>query len=195
MDEEKKKNMATTSDLRTGNIIRYNDDLYEVVEYQHINPGNWRAFVRLRLKNFKTGRIIEDRVRAGSEIDLVRVDRREMIYSYRDGDFFVFMDPETFEQINVASVTVGDKANFLRENDTAYLIMEGETLLGMELPTFVVLTVVETTMAVRGDTATNITKPATLETGGVITVPGFINEGDAIKIDTRTNTYIERVNK
>ena len=111
--------MATTSDLRTGNIIRYNDDLYEVVEYQHINPGNWRAFVRLRLKNFKTGRIIEDRVRAGSEIDLVRVDRREMVYSYRDGDFFVFMDPETFEQISVASVTVGDKAQLLRENDTA----------------------------------------------------------------------------
>jgi elongation factor P len=187
--------MATTSDLRTGNIIRYNDDLYEVVEYQHINPGNWRAFVRLRLKNFKTGRTIEDRVRAGSEIDLVRVDRREMIYSYRDGDFFVFMDPETFEQINVASVTMGDKAQFLRENDIAYLIMEGETLLGVELPTFVVLTVTETTMAVRGDTATNITKPATLETGGVITVPGFINEGDTIKIDTRTSTYIERVTK
>ena len=185
--------MATTSDLRTGNIIRYNDELVEVVEYQHINPGNWRAFVRLRLKSLRTGRVIEDRVRAGSEIDLVRVDRRSMQLSYRDGDDFVFMDPETFEQITVSKDMVGDKIRFLRENDSAYVVMECENLLGVDLPTFVILKVAETTSAVRGDTATNVTKSATLETGAVITVPAFINQGDSLKIDTRTGDYIERV--
>ena len=108
--------MATTSDLRTGNIIRYNDDLCEVIEYQHINPGNWRAFVRLRLKSLRTGRIVEDRVRAGSDIDLVRVDRRSMQLSYRDGDDFVFMDPDTFEQITVGKAMMGDKARLRRRN-------------------------------------------------------------------------------
>ena len=185
--------MATTSDLRTGNIIRYNDDLCEVIEYQHINPGNWRAFVRLRLKSLKTGRIVEDRVRAGSDIDLVRVDRRSMQLSYRDGDDFVFMDPDTFEQITVGQGMMGDKARFLRENDSAYLVMEGDNLLDVDLPTFVVLKVVQTPVAVRGDTATNVTKQATLETGASITVPSFINEGDTLKIDTRTGEYIERV--
>ncbi len=185
--------MATTSDLRSGNIIRYNNELYEVVEYQHINPGNWRAFVRLRLKNLRNGRVIEDRVRAGSDIDLVRVDRRPMQFSYRDGDDFVFMDPETFEQITVSEDMVGDKARFLRENDNAILVMEGESLLDVDLPTFVTLKVIETTMVVRGDTATNLTKPATLETGASITVPAFINEGDVLKIDTRTGEYIERM--
>ena len=169
--------MATTSDLKTGNIIRYNDDLCEVIEYQHINPGNWRAFVRLRLKSLKTGRVVEDRVRAGSEIDLVRVDRRAMQLSYRDGDDFVFMDPETFEQIMVTKAMMGDKARFLRENDSAFVVMEGENLLSVDLPTFVVLKVAETMNAIRGDTATNVTKAATLETGGIITVPSFVNQG------------------
>ena len=185
--------MATTSDLKTGNIIRYNDDLCEVIEYQHINPGNWRAFVRLRLKSLKTGRVVEDRVRAGSEIDLVRVDRRAMQLSYRDGDDFVFMDPETFEQIMVTKAMMGDKARFLRENDSAFVVMEGENLLSVDLPTFVVLKVAETMNAIRGDTATNVTKAATLETGGIITVPSFVNQGDSLKIDTRMGDYIERV--
>lgn len=186
---------GTTSDLRNGMVIRYNNDLYQVVEFQHVAPGNWRAFVRVKLKNLKSEKVFEDRMRAGGDIDIVRIERREMQFLYREGNDFVFMDPNTFDQIQVAEAMVGDGARFLKENDNAELIYdsEKELLLSVELPIFVTLAVTETTIAVRGDTATNVTKAATLETGAVIQVPGFVNEGDTLKIDTRTGTYIERV--
>lgn len=186
---------GTTSDLRNGMVIRYNGELYQVVEFQHVSPGNWRAFVRMKLKGLTTGKVIEDRVRAGSDIEIVRIEHRPMQFLYPDGDSFVFMDNETFEQLSVTADMVGDNARFLKDNETAHLVFDDDTntLLGVELPTFVVMTVVETTTAVRGDTATDISKPATLETGAVINVPGFVNEGDLIKIDTRTGEYIERV--
>ncbi len=186
---------GTTSDLRNGMVIRYNGELYQVVEFQHVSPGNWRAFVRMKLKGLTTGKVIEDRVRAGSDIEIVRIEHRPMQFLYADGDSFVFMDNETFEQLSVTADMVGDNARFLKDNETANLVFDDDTntLLGVELPTFVVLTVVETTTAVRGDTATDISKPATLETGAVINVPGFVNEGDLIKIDTRTGAYMERV--
>ncbi len=186
---------GTTSDLRNGMVIRYNGELYQVVEFQHVSPGNWRAFVRMKLKGLTTGKVIEDRVRAGSDIEIVRIEHRPMQFLYADGDSFVFMDNETFEQLSVTADMVGDNARFLKDNETANLVFDDDTntLLGVELPTFVVLTVVETTTAVRGDTATDISKPATLETGAIINVPGFVNEGDLIKIDTRTGAYMERV--
>jgi elongation factor P len=186
---------GTTSDLRNGMVIRYNNDLYQVVEFQHVAPGNWRAFVRVKLKNLKSEKVFEDRMRAGGDIDIVRIERREMQFLYREGNDFVFMDPTTFDQIQVAEAMVGDAARFLKENENAELIYdsEKEVLLSVELPIFVVLEVTETTIAVRGDTATNVTKAATLETGATIQVPGFVNEGDHLKIDTRTGTYIERV--
>jgi elongation factor P len=176
-------------------VIRYNNDLYQVVEFQHVAPGNWRAFVRVKLKSLNTGKVFEDRMRAGADIEIVRIERRPMQFLYREGDDFIFMDGNTFDQIPVREALIGDGARFLKENESADLVYdsEREALLGVELPIFVNLEVTETTVAVRGDTATNVTKAATLETGAVIQVPGFVNEGDTLKIDTRTGTYIERV--
>jgi elongation factor P len=186
---------GTTSDLRNGIVLRYNGELHQVTEFQHVAPGNWRAFVRLKLKNMRTGKTFEDRVRAGADIDIVRIEAREMQFLYREGNDFVFMNTETYDQISISAEQVGEGARFLKENDNANLIydVERENLIGVELPIFVELAVTETTIAVRGDTATNVTKPATLETGAVIQVPGFINEGDVLKIDTRTGEYITRV--
>jgi elongation factor P len=186
---------GTTSDLRNGMVIRYNNDLYQVVEFQHVAPGNWRAFVRVKLKSLNTGKVFEDRMRAGADIEIVRIERRPMQFLYREGDDFIFMDGNTFDQIPVREAVIGEAARFLKENESADLVYdsEQEVLLGVELPIFVNLEVSETTVAVRGDTATNVTKAATLETGAVIQVPGFVNEGDVLKIDTRTGTYIERV--
>jgi len=186
---------GTTSDLRNGMVIRYNNDLYQVVEFQHVAPGNWRAFVRVKLKNLNNGKVFEDRMRAGADIDIVRIERRTMQFLYREGDDFIFMDNSTYDQIPVSLAAVGEGARFLKENENADLVYdsERETLLGVELPIFVQLAVSETTIAVRGDTATNVTKAATLETGAVIQVPGFVNEGDVLKIDTRSGEYIERV--
>ncbi len=187
---------GTTSDLRNGMVIRYNNDLYQVVEFQHVSPGNWRAFVRMKLKSKTTGKVIEDRVRAGSDIDIVRIERRTMQFLYRDGNDFIFMDTETFDQMAVTEAQIGEGAQFLKENENADLLFDDEKneLIGVELPIFVNLAVTETTTAVRGDTATSVNKPATLETGAVVSVPGFVNEGDVLKIDTRTGIYIERVN-
>ena len=186
--------MATTSDLRTGIIIRYNGVLHRVVDFHHHAPGNWRAMVILKLKNMQTNKVIEDRVRAGSDIEIVRVDKRPMQYLYRDGDSYHFMDNETFEQIEIPGDTIGEPAQFLKESDMAdVLFFDENQILGVEVALFVALKVTEASTAVRGDTATNITKPVTVETGAVVQVPAFVNEGDTIRVDTRTGEYIERV--
>ena len=186
--------MATTQDLRTNIIIRYNGVLHRVVEFHHHAPGNWRAMVILKLKNIQTNKVIEDRVRAGSDIEIVRVDKRSMQYLYRDGDSYHFMDNETFEQLEVSGDTIGDPAKFLKENDMVDILFYDENqILGVEVPLFVTLQVTEASTAVRGDTATNITKPVTLETGAIVHVPAFVNEGDTVRVDTRTGEYIERV--
>lgn len=186
--------MATTSDLRKGMLIRYNGSIHRVVEYQHIAPGNWRAMVRMKLKNFENGKVIEDRVRAGSDIEIVRVDKRPMQFLYRDGDTYHFMDNETFEQIELTEDTIGDPAKFMKDGEMAdILFYDDNQILGVEVPFFVNLAVTEASVAVRGDTATNITKPVTLETGAVIQVPAFVNQGDVVRVDTRTGDYIERV--
>ena len=186
---------GTTSDLRNGMVIRYNNELYQVVEFQHVAPGNWRAFVRMKLKNLNNGKVFEDRVRAGADIEIVRIERRTMQFLYREGENFIFMDNDTYDQIPVSEEMVGDGARFLKENEPADLVYdaEREAILGVELPMFVNLTVTDTAIAVRGDTATTVTKPATLETGAVITVPSFVNVGDVLKIDTRSGDYITRV--
>jgi elongation factor P len=149
----------------------------------------------MKLKNMQNGKVFEDRVRAGSDIDIVRMDRRPMQFLYRDGDDFIFMDTESYDQIPVSASRVGDGARFLKENEDIALIYDAERdeLVSVELPIFVTLAVTETAVAVRGDTATSVNKPATLETGAVITVPAFVNTGDVLKIDTRTGEYIERV--
>lgn len=186
--------MATTSDLRTNLIIRHNGQLHRVVEFHHHAPGNWRAMVILKLKNIQSGKTIDERVRAGEEIDIVRVDKREMQYLYREDDSFHFMDTETFEQIEVPEDTIGEPAKFLKDNTMAEILFYDDTkILGVEIPIHMVLEVTEASIAVRGDTATNVLKQVTLETGATVQVPGFVNQGDLIKVDTRTGQYIERM--
>jgi elongation factor P len=185
--------MATTSDLRTGIIIRYNGQLHRVVEFHHHAPGNWRAMVIMKLKNIQTGKTFEDRVRAGSDIEIVRVEKRSMQFLYRDGDVFHFMDTESFEQLELAEDMIGEPAKFLKDGEMAdILFFDDNKIMGVEVPFFVTLKVTEASTAVRGDTATNITKPVTLETGAVVQVPAFVNEGDMIRVDTRTGEYLER---
>lgn len=188
--------MATTSDLRRGMLIRYNGALYRVVEYEHISPGNWRAFVRLRLKNFDNGKIVEDRVRAGSEIEVIHTESRPATFLYNDGDLYHFMDSENFDQIALSGEVIGEQMKWVKENETvSLLVTEGNQILDVEVPTFVVLQVMEAGVAVRGDTATNVLKKAKLETGAIVDVPSFVKEGDLLKIDTRTGEYVERSNK
>jgi len=185
--------MATTSDLRTGMIIRYNGQLHRVVEFHHHAPGNWRAMVIMKLKNIQTGKTFEDRVRAGAEIEIVRVEKRSMQFLYRDGDTFHFMDTESFEQLEIDEDMIGEPAKFLKDGEMAdILFFDDNKIMGVEVPFFVTLKVTEASTALRGDTATNITKPVTLETGAVVQVPAFVNEGDMIRVDTRTGEYLER---
>ncbi len=185
--------MATTSDFRPGMVIRWNNELWTIVEFQHVNPGNWRAFVRTKLKNMKTGRVLENRFRAGESVDEVRVERRQFQYLYRDGADYVVMDNETFEQINIAPELIGEGQKFLKENTVIDILFDDTQIVAIELPIFVTLEVTQTEPGVKGDTVSNVMKPATLETGAVVSVPLFINQGDKIKIDTRTGEYVERV--
>ena len=186
---------TTTADFYNGMVIRYNNDLYTVTEFHHVSPGNWRAFVRVNLKNLRTGRVIEQRFRAGEEIDNVRVEHQNWQFLYIDGDDYVFMNTETFDQQPIAKDMLGDAVRFLKEGDIVELLVdsETETIVAVELPNFLELTVESAEPGVRGDTANNVTKPATLETGAVINVPLFVNPGDKIRIDTRTSQYVSRV--
>jgi elongation factor P len=185
--------MATTSDLRRGILIRYNNDVYRVVEYQHIAPGNWRAMVKFKLKNLNNGKVIEDRVRAGDPIEIVQSEMRPVQYLYKDGDTYNFMDTESFDQIALNQNMVEEVVPFMKENDVVQLlVLDGSTIAGIELPTFVTLKVVSAEASVRGDTANAVQKNVTLETGAVVQAPNFIKEGDLLKIDTRTGEYLER---
>jgi elongation factor P len=174
-------------------VIGYNNDLWIVVEFQHVNPGNWRAFVRTRLKNLKSGKVVENRFRAGESIDVVRIERKQYQFLYRDSSGFVFMDNETYEQIPVSDEVVGEGARFIKEGETVDILFNGSEITGLELPITVELAVVETVPGIKGDTASAGTKPAKVETGASVNVPLFVNEGDLLKIDTRTGEYLERV--
>jgi elongation factor P len=186
---------TTTANFYNGMVIRYNNDLYTVTEFHHVSPGNWRAFVRVNLKNLRTGRVIEQRFRAGEEIDSVRVEHQNWQFLYVDGDDYVLMNTETFDQQPIAKEMLGDAVRFLKEGDILELLVdsETETIVAVELPNFLELTVESAEPGVRGDTANNVTKPATLETGATINVPLFVNPGDKIRIDTRTGQYVSRV--
>ncbi|MCE7979879.1 MAG: elongation factor P [Caldilinea sp. CFX5] len=189
--------MATTSDLRKGMLIRYNGVLQRVVEFQHISPGNWRAMVRMRLKNFKTGGVTEDRVRAGAEIDIVPTETRSAQFLYKTDDGYHFMDNESFDQIELSAEDVGESMRFIRENESVdLLVIQDEnnrsSVIDVAPPNFVTLKVTEADVAVRGDTATNLQKNVTLETGAVIQAPAFIKVGDLLRIDTRSGEYVER---
>ncbi|HUN65656.1 MAG TPA: elongation factor P [Bacteroidota bacterium] len=185
--------MATTADFRPGMTIRMDGELWEIVEFQHVNPGNWRAFVRAKLKSLKSGKVVENRFRAGEAVDPVRIETKEYQFLYKDGEAFVCMDQETYDQINVEAKLIGDGAQFLKETEVVEIAFNGTDIVSIQIPITVELKVVETPPGVRGDTATGAQKPAVVETGASVNVPLFINEGDKIRVDTRTGSYIERV--
>jgi elongation factor P len=192
-EENRPLGATRTADFRNGMVIRYNGELYTVVEFHHVSPGNWRAFVRVRLKNVKNGRILEQRFRAGEEIEDVRVEHQDWQFLYIDGEDYIFMNTETFDQQPVPKDMLGNAVQFLKEQDIVELLVDGENIISVELPNFLELKVESAEPGVRGDTANNVTKPATLETGAVINVPLFVNPGDRIRVDTRTGQYVERV--
>ncbi|MBA2565436.1 MAG: elongation factor P [Gemmatimonadetes bacterium] len=184
--------MASTADFRNGLVMRYEGALYQIVYFQHVKPGKGGAFVRTKLKNILTGAVIERTFRAGERIEDVRLERRPLQYLYNSGGIYYFMDLDTFEQHPVSGQIVEGQVRFLKENTVVdALFHEGQILL-IELPNFIELEVRDTDPGLRGDTATGGTKPATLETGAVVQVPLFVNRGDRIRVDTRTEQYLER---
>ena len=186
--------MADTSDFRNGLIIKFKNDLYTITYFQHVKPGKGGAFVRSTLKNLRTGRVLDNTFRSGESIEIVRVERRKYQYLYRESGGFVLMDNETYEQMTVAEELFGDSQKFLKEStEVEILLDDNEKIVTIEPPIFVELDVVETEPGFRGDTATNAMKPAKLETGATINVPLFVNEGDKLKVDTRSGSYVERV--
>ncbi|NUO00179.1 MAG: elongation factor P [Saprospiraceae bacterium] len=186
--------MASTSDIRNGLCIEYNHDIFTIVEFQHVKPGKGNAFVRTRLKSLTTGRVIENTFPAGHKIDTVRVERREYQYLYNDGATFNFMNNETFEELALQETMI-ENADLLKEGAIAIILFhaEKEIPLSVELPSHMVLEVTYTEPGLKGDTATNTLKSATVETGAEVRVPLFVNQGDFIKVDTRDRSYIERV--
>ncbi len=186
--------MATSNDFRVGMVIRYNGELHRIEEYIHRTPGNLRAFVQAKLRNMRNGKVTENRFRSGEEVEEVRMEQREFQYLYHDGSSYQVMDKESYEQMPVEESVLGTGAKFLKEGETIQLMLTEGSIVGAELPFKVELTVTETVPGVKGDTASNTLKPATVETGAMVSVPLFINEGDTIRVDTRTGNYLERVN-
>lgn len=187
--------MATTADVSVGTVIRYNGELCQVIEWQHRTPGNLRAFYQGKMRNLKNGKLVENRFRSGEGVEIVRVEYKMMQFIYQEGDFIVCMDNETFEQVHVPSILIGDGIKFLKEGMEVKVSFEGDEIILAEPPTFVELEITYTEPGVKGDTATNTLKPATLETGATVNVPLFCDQGEIIKVDTRTGEYVERVKK
>ena len=184
--------MATTNDLKNGMTLNLDGQLWGVVDFQHVKPGKGGAFVRTKLKNVLTGKVIDRTFNAGVKVDVANVDRREMQYLYREGDDYVFMDVQDYEQPRIPAATVGDAANYLLEEQTATVAFNEGVPLYVDLPASVELTVSQTDPGVQGDRSTGGTKPATLETGAQVQVPLFITTGEKVKVDTRTGDYIGR---
>ena len=184
--------MATTNDLKNGMTLNLDGQLWNVVDFQHVKPGKGGAFVRTKLKNVLSGKVVDRTFNAGVKVDVATVDRREMQYLYREGDDFIFMDTEDYDQPRIPAATVGSAANFLLADQTAMVAFNNGVALYVELPAAVELTVGQTDPGVQGDRSTGGTKPATLETGVQIQVPLFITTGEKIKVDTRTGEYLGR---
>ncbi len=185
--------MANTSDIHVGSVIRFNGELCQIVEYQHRTPGNLRAFYQAKMRNLKTGKSAEYRFRSGEEVEVARVEYRELQYIYKEGENLVCMDNDTFEQVYIPEELFGDSARFLKEGMIVKVAFEQDNAILAEPPIFVELEITYTEPGVKGDTATNTLKPATLETGAIINVPLFVDQGEKIKVDTRTSSYVERV--
>jgi elongation factor P len=184
---------VSTNDFKNGMTLELDGVLFQIIEFQHVKPGKGGAFVRSKLRNVKTGAVLERTFNAGVKVGLAIVERKDFQYLYPDGDDFVFMDLETYEQVHVPSATMGKAADYLTEGGTAQLAMHEGVPISVDLPASLVLTISKTDPGVKGDTRTGALKPATLETGVVVNVPLFVEEGERVKIDTRSGEYIERV--
>jgi elongation factor P len=184
--------VATTNDLKNGITLNLDGNLWSVVEFQHVKPGKGPAFVRTKLKNIMSGKVVDRTFNAGVKVDVANVDRREMQYLYREGSDFVFMDTQDYEQPRIPDTVVGDAANYLLEEQTVTIAFNDGMPLYIDLPAAVELTIRQTDPGVQGDRSTGGTKPATLETGATIQVPLFITTGEKIKVDTRTGQYLGR---
>lgn len=182
----------TAGDFRNGKVFEMEGKYYQVVEFQHVKPGKGAAFVRTKYKNVITGSIREDSFNPTAKFDEVAIERKNMEYSYNDGDLYYFMDQETYDMVPLNRELLGDAFRFVKENTMCMVLSIKGNVFGVEAPNFVDLIVTKSDPGAKGDTATNVTKPATLETGAEIKVPLFINEGDKIQIDTRTGEYIGR---
>jgi elongation factor P len=185
--------LIDTSDFRNGLSIILDNEIFQIVEFQHVKPGKGGAFVRTRLKNLRTNATIDKTFRAGEKMEQAILERKKMAYLYNQEDDYVFMDNETFDQINVSASAIGSGVKYLKDNTEVEVCTHNERIIGIELPNAMEFVVTETDPGLRGDTASGGSKPATIETGAVVTVPLFINVGDKIRVDTRTDTYIERV--
>jgi elongation factor P len=185
--------MATSNDLKNGLVLNIDGQLWTVVEFQHVKPGKGPAFVRTKLKNVMSGKVVDKTFNAGVKVETASVDKREMQFLYNDGEGFVFMDLDTYDQMTLSAATVGEASDFMLENQTAIVALhEGEALY-VELPASVVLEITFTEPGLQGDRSTGGTKPATLETGRTIQVPLFVEQGTKVKVDTRTGDYLGRL--
>ncbi len=184
--------VISSNEVRPGDAIMYEGVLYEVLQYEHVKPGKGGAFVRLKLRNIKLGTVIDRTLNAGEKLEDVEIEPHDMQYLYKEGEAYVFMNTETYEQVQLPKGLLGDAMNYLKENDTIMVNFNGDQPIGIRLPTSVALKIVETAPAVRGDTVNNANKAATLETGAVVQVPMFIETGELVKVDTKTGRYIER---
>ena len=185
--------MISVNDLKTGLTLEIDGGLWNVVEFMHVKPGKGAAFVRTKLKNAETGNVVEKTFRAGEKVAKATLDKRDMQYLYKEGNDYVMMDLESYEQISVSADKIGDGVKYLKENMNVAILLHGTNIIGIDIPNFVELEVVDTPPAEKGNTAQGGTKPATLETGAVVNVPFFVTNGTIIRVDTRTNEYLDRV--
>ena len=184
--------MISAGDFRNGITIEYDNNVYQIIEFQHVKPGKGSAFVRTKLKYNKSGGVVEKTFRPTEKCPQARIDRKDMQYLYEDGDLYYFMDTETYDQVALNSETVGDALKFVKENEMCKICSHNGSVFSVEPPLFVELEITETEPGFKGDTATGASKPATVETGATVAVPLFVNQGDKIKIDTRTGEYLSR---
>mgnify|MGYP002342327762 CR=1 FL=1 len=185
----------TTNDIKNGSVLNLDGQLWTVMKFQHVKPGKGGAFVRYKIRDLKSGRVIDQTCNAGTKFENVQLITKEMQYLYNDGDSFYFMDNETYEQIPISKDTLGDDFRFVKENENVKVLSYKGSVFAVEPPLFVELEITETEPGVKGNTATNVLKPATVETGAVVKVPIFIEQGERIQIDTRTGEYLGRSKK
>lgn len=186
--------MISASDFRNGVTLEIDNNIVQIIEFQHVKPGKGAAFVRTKYKNIITGAVLEKSFRPTEKFNAARIERKDMQYLYNDGELYYFMDTESFEQIGLNEETIGDALKFVRENDEVKVCSHNGNVFAIEPPLFVELEITETEPGFKGDTAQGATKPATVETGAVVYVPLFIDQGEKIKIDTRTGEYLSRAN-